>query len=146
MTKTVRAILLIVSGTCLPSDSSSQDFGRLDTGFEIFVTKRAEFPPGFEAELVTTETYPCIGYVIRSGVSWRIDTLTIHIGGFVRPSPCVSSMSLATGTTYLGNIGEGMYIFRINYRGQRDLHRVSITSNGVIVEAIENSFTNIEWE
>ena len=123
-----------------------QDYGRLDTGFEISIRHRAEFPPGFEATIVTSGTYPCAGYSIRSAVSWRLDTLTVHIGGFVRPSPCFSSMSRATGTTYLGNIGEGTYILCISYRGHRDLYRISIKPADFVIDAIDRSFTTIEPE
>jgi hypothetical protein len=118
----------------------------LDTKFEIVLTRRTEFPPGLEAQVVTTERYPCAGYTIRTAVSWRLDTLTIHVGGFVRPSPCLADMSRATGTAYLGDIGEGTYVLGIRYRGHQDLHRLSIEDDAKTIEPIENSFTELEWE
>jgi hypothetical protein len=127
-------------------DLSAQDYGRRDTDFEITITERNEFPPGYDAGLESTALYPCTGYDIRAGVSWNRDTLTIDIGGFRSPTPCITLSAPATGSVYLGDIGQGSYILRIRYRGDVDLHRVRITQDRVQVRGIRSEFTSIRWK
>jgi hypothetical protein len=122
---------------------SAQDYGRRDTDFEIEVERRTEFPPGYDAHLNSTTIYPCTGYDIRAGFSWMRDTLTIDIGGFRRPSPCIALPASATGSLYVGDIGFGSYVLRIRYRGDEDLHRMTVTDKGVRFRSIRDDFTRL---
>ncbi|MDH4070596.1 MAG: hypothetical protein OEV30_09235 [Ignavibacteria bacterium] len=134
---------LLVTVLVCSENCSGQDYGRRDTDFTVTLTGRTEFPPGIDAFIRTTEQYPCTGYRIRAGVSWESDTLTIAIGGFVRPSPCVPLSAEATGSLYLGDIGSGSYILRIRYRSDTELHRLLINEKDVRVESGPNSFTRL---
>ena len=120
-----------------------QDYGRRDTDFTIGIERRTEFPPGFDAYLTSTKHYPCTGYDIRAGFSWMKDTLTVDIGGFRRPSPCVSLPAPATGSLYIGDIGPGSYVLRIRYRGDEDLHRMTVTPSTMKFKSIRDTFTEL---
>ena len=132
----------MAAGYC---EAFAQDYGRRDTDFKITIQTRKDFPPGYDANLESTATYPCTGYDIRTGISWNHDTLTIDIGGFRTPSPCVALPAIATGSVYLGDIGSGTYVFRVRYRGDEDLHRVTIKKGGIKVRSIRNAFTSLQW-
>jgi len=127
-------------------DAAAQDYGRRETDFKITIQTRKDFPPGYDANLESTAIYPCTGYDIRTGISWKHDTLTIDIGGFRSPSPCVALPATATGSVYLGDIGPGTYVFRVRYRGDEDFHRVTLAQSGVKVRSIRNVFTSLRWK
>ncbi len=121
----------------------AQSAGERDTGFEIQLSYRTEPPLGVQADLTTTNTYPCEGYSIRSRVKWEKDTVSITILGFVRPSPCMQSSSEATGSAYLGNL-IGTYIIRIYYRDDVDMHRVTLSKKGITSRPLEDTFTELK--
>ena len=135
--------VLIFFLNALPYQLHGQDAGPRDTGFKITLSRRAEFPPGFDAELVTTSYYPCEGYRMRPTVSWDKDTISIDIGGFVRPSPCFKTMSQATGTAYLRDIGDGRYLLRIRYRGDENLYRLRVAHGAIRFEPVIATFTEL---
>jgi hypothetical protein len=143
----IRALLLTIAlpfFAAIP-ELTAQDYGKRDTDFTITIHERDEFPPGFDADLESSAIYPCTGYDIRAGISWNRDTLTIDIGGFRAPAPCITLSAPATGTVYLGDIGPGTYVLRIRYRGDSDLHRVKLTGESAQIRAIANEFTTIRW-
>jgi len=121
----------------------AQSYGELDTGFKIALKIRTAQPAGLEASVVSTTTYPCAGYTIR-GSSWSSrDTLILAVHGMGRPSPCVSLPSEATGTLYLGEIRYPTTILRVTYRGQSDLHRLTIAQGRVTATPIRSRFTRV---
>jgi hypothetical protein len=125
------------------SPAAAQSSGELDTGFKIALKLRTTQPSGLEASLVSTATYPCTGYTIR-GSSWSSgDTVVLAIRGMARPSPCVPLASEATGTLYLGEPRYHNLILRVSYRGQADLHRLSIAQGRVTAAPIRSRFTRV---
>jgi len=139
-------ILGIVSLIVGPFRLFAQTYGELDTGFEISLSRRTEIPPGIQATILTTNTYPCEGYSIRSQVTWQKDTINIRILGFVRPTPCFSTSSEATGTAYLSNPGNGSYIVRLLYRGEEDMHLLFIRENKITIIPMRDEFSKLEWK
>ncbi len=71
------------------------------------------------------------------------DTLTIDIGGFRTPSPCVALPAAATGSIYLGDIGQGSYLLRIRYRGDEDIHRMNVAETGIRFKDVRSNFTTV---
>ena len=125
------------------SSTFAQSYGELDTSFKIALKIRTAQPAGLEASIVSTTTYPCAGYTIR-GSSWSSrDTIILAVHGMGRPSPCVSLPSEATGTLYLGEIRYPTTILRVMYRGQSDLHRLTIAQGRVTAAPIRSRFTRV---
>ena len=124
----------------------SQEVGARDTGFNVTLVRRTEFPPGFEAGITTTSYYPCAGYRMRPTVTWNSDTVSIDIGGFVRPSPCFETMSRATGNVYLGDIADGKYLMRLRYRGDADLYKLKVRNGQIAIDPIISKFTELIHE
>jgi len=141
----VRGLLVALAGTVLwlPSHLFSQSYGERDTDFRVSLSHRSEPPAGLEATIVTTNIYPCEGYTIRSGVTWEKDTISLHLFGFVRPSPCIQSGSEATGTAFVGTIRDSTFFFRITYRGESDLHKVVVRKTRLSVTPIRSAFTEL---
>jgi len=143
---TCNILLLLIAAALMLGQSHGQDFGNRDTDFRISIVERTEFPPGLEARIETTTRYSCEGYTIRSQVSWQRDSISITIDGFLRPSPCFSTMSRATGTVYLGSIGDGTYILGIRYRGDEDFYRLILKDGRPAIDTLHATFTGITWE
>jgi hypothetical protein len=135
------ALMLLLLTPVVQSQESSP--GQLDTKFRIEIIQRSEFPPGLDAEVTTTSVYPCAGYRLGCSTVWNRDTLNIHIGGLVRPTPCIQGMSRATGSTYLGNIGSGSYILRLRYRGETDLYEFVREQSEIQVKPLCVSFSTV---
>ena len=123
-------------------DAVSQSYGGRDTDFRITLGYRSD-PAGVEANIITTSSYPCEGYTIRSQVTWYRDTVNLRIVNFVRPSPCMQSMSEAQGTAFLGNLRDTTYVVRVYYREDVDLHRVKFSGGRILVRPIRNDFTRL---
>jgi hypothetical protein len=119
-----------------------QSYGDLDTGFRIQI-RQSTVAKGHEVTLTTTSTYPCEGYVLRSFLTREQDTLSIHVTGMLRPSPCIQSSSEATGTLLIGQVKPDTSFLRIQYRGETDLHRIINSKKGLRSRPIQSSFTRI---
>ena len=129
-----------------PYAGLAQFSGDRDTDFTINVSRRTELPYGLQAEIITTSTYPCAGYSIRSHLTWEKDTISISVSGFVQPSPCISTSAEATGTVYLGNPGIGTYFVKVSYRGDVDLHRMQISKQRIRIIPLRNEFTTLNLQ
>jgi hypothetical protein len=125
------------------SPALAQSYGELDTGFKLALKVRTAQPAGLEASIVSTTTYPCAGYTIRGSAWSSRDTIILAIHGMGRPSPCVPLASEATGTLYLGEPRYPATILRITYRGQTDLHMLSIVKGRVSAAPIRSRFTRV---
>jgi hypothetical protein len=139
-------IRLIIPIFLLPCWMNFQDYGKRDTDFTIVLDEHDSFPPGVEARLTTTRECPCTGYRIQAGLSWRSDTLTLSLGGLVRPSPCYAIPDVAIGRLHLGDIGDGTYVIRVKYRNEEDLHRLIISNRRASVVPLAATFTRVVWE
>lgn len=129
---------------CLGSVCVAQSFGERDTDFRIVLERRTEKPSGFQANITTTSTYPCEGYSLRTRVRWDKDTISVHVLGLVRPSPCIQSSAEATGTAFIGELKEGISYVRIFYRGDVDLHRVVRSKSRLSAIPIQRTFTELK--
>lgn len=138
---------IVLAAVFISADNSdAQDYGRRDTDFVFTLVKRTEFPSGIDVHIRTTRLYPCTGYLLQTGVSRTSDTLTISLGGLLRPSPCVPMSAEATASFYLGNISDGSYILRIRYRSDEDIHRMIVTGGIPIVRSGPTPFTTFSPE
>ncbi len=140
----MKLILLFALQAFLALSGAAQSQGERDTGFQLTLERSAEPPPGLVVRLVTTSSYPCEGYQIRSRVVFLRDTASITISGLLRPSPCFQTSSEATGTAYLGMPRVFPFVLKIVYRGEIDLYRVFLTSTGGIsASAVRTAYTRL---
>lgn len=126
-----------------PLPMLSQTHGVIDTYFTIVLSPTSE-PAGVVANITTTATYPCEGYRIQTRVTQEYDTMTVHIGGLIRPAPCFATSSTATGSAYLGNIEGGTYFLKISYRGKSDLYKFISSANSFRVVPLHVDFTELQ--
>jgi hypothetical protein len=120
----------------------SQSSTNLDTHFAIALSRTNE-PNGIVADITTTSTYPCEGYRIQTRMTREYDTLTVHIGGVVRPTPCLSMFGAASGTAYLGNSLRGTYFLKVRYRASNDLYKLIISDKSIFAVPLHAEFTDI---
>jgi hypothetical protein len=95
------------------------------------------------ARLSTDRSLPCAGYRIRTHTTRQRDTLSIHITGLVRPSPCLGGGDGAEGEAALGNLGGGRYVLRITEGDRTDLYRLRVIRGVPELSPITRSFTTI---
>lgn len=137
-------VLLIVLMLLPPTLSSAQSYGERDTGFNLILERTSGPPPGLLAQLVTTSTYPCEGYTIRSRVFVNHDTASIVILGMAQPTPCFQTSSEATGSAYFGEFRAAHFVLKIAYRGDADFYLISQQANGrILATAIRCTFTRL---
>ena len=122
------AVWLLTFLFLLPVISAGQHFGDRETDFVITLSP-VSTPHGIAATIVTTNLYPCAGYRLRTYVTREMDTITVNLNGMVRPVPCIQGGEAATGNVFLGDLADGVLLLRITYRGETDLHRISIRKN-----------------
>lgn len=125
-----------------PVVAGGQHFGDRETDFVIRLSPVA-LPHGITATIVTTNLYPCAGYRLRSYSTWEVDTITIHINGMVRPVPCVQVGEVATGSTFLGDLRDSVYYLRVEYRGETDLHRMTVGHGHARARELGARFTSV---
>jgi hypothetical protein len=137
-------VLLSLTLICgaFPGTTHGQSFGERDTGFDIDLARQDTPPFGLIATLVTTSTYPCEGYTLRSFVTWENDTVSIRVTGLRTPTPCYGMASEARGTAFLGLPPDTVYL-RIYYRGDADLHRVTTGGRRLSVTPVRSGFTRV---
>jgi hypothetical protein len=140
-----RRSLLIGLLALVAASARGQTFGEPDTDLEIRLVTDADDPPGLYAFLTTTSVYPCAGYRMRTTVTRERDTISVRIGGFVQPVPCVSGMDEARGSVYLGNPAYGTYMLRFVYRGSADLYRMVCINRIPAVAALRSHFTTVHY-
>ena len=142
--KSMAKVFLVGILATLPPEwnAASQSYGDRDTDFRITLRYITE-PHGIEARIVTTNTYPCEGYGIRSYATWDRDTVNLRIFGLVQPSPCIQSMSEAEGTAFLGDLRDSTYIVKIYYRGDVDMHRVKFSGGRIMIRPVRSDFTRV---
>ncbi|MDH3251744.1 MAG: hypothetical protein OEM41_03070 [Ignavibacteria bacterium] len=126
----------------LPLITGRQHLGDRETDFVVRLSS-VPSPRGINATIVTTNLYPCAGYRLRSFATREVDTITIHINGMVRPVPCVQVGEVATGNAFLGVLTDSVYYLRVRYRGETDLHRMSVTRRHVAITPLTTRFTRI---
>lgn len=141
---TLSLMLLMVAGSFFPP-LHSQSFGDIDTKFVFNVMHFSENNNlGLAADVSTTETYPCAGFRITLSQSRVQDTITVSIGGLVRPNPCFQTQSEATGKLFIGPLQQGQYVLRVYYRGQSDLYKLTLGATQFTLQPIQNEFTELE--
>jgi hypothetical protein len=137
----VRLAFVLIS--CAVCNVAAQTFGERDTEFEVVLSYHPEKPSGIQADIATTNTYPCEGYRLKNSVAWDKDTVVIHLLGMVRPTPCIQSSSEARGSAFLGKLVDGVHYVRISYRGVNDVYKLAILPKGMKVVPVRNTFTRL---
>jgi len=136
-------ILVAAASAAFPRSSFAQSYGERDTGFLVTLQEVSDPEPGILVKLVSTTGYPCEGYTILSTVRYDEDTVTVEVHGMLQPTPCFQTDSEATGTTLFGNPAHPRFVFRLTYRGDTDLYRITLLKRTITAEPIRVAFTKL---
>lgn len=92
-------------------------------------------------QLVSVETFPCVGYGIKTHQSWSGDTIIIDIRGFVPPIPCYPEMDIAQERISL--IGNKTRLIAIKFRWQdaEDVWKIVKRGTAFHVTPLKAAFT-----
>lgn len=130
---------------CCTSPGIAQADGAPDTRFVFRLLLFAEGNRlGLAADVSSTATYPCAGFGIKLQQFTNADTITIRVGGVLRPNPCFQAHDVATSKLFVGPLRSGRHILRISYRGAEDLYVLIMQENRYTISALKNDFTEIE--
>ena len=132
----VRASILL----CFPFLSLAQT---PDTDFRIVLTHSDSDPSLIVALVTTTATYPCFGYRLQTRVAQSHDTLTISIGGLVRPSSCFHAFDIARGDANLGSLSPGKYMLCVAYRNVVDHFEIRVAQKRILIQPIKHDFSEV---
>lgn len=115
-----------------------------------FILSLSQFTTGsrtaLSVEVKTTFEYPCKGFGIDLNQLRREDTISVIIGGVVRPNPCLQINSEATGTMLLSPLENGVYVLRVQHKIWSDVFQLTIESDRFNVVPITATFTNVRRE
>jgi hypothetical protein len=137
-------MLFVMAASFSTPQALSQSFGNIDTKFIFKLLYFSEGNQlGLAAHVSTTATYPCAGFGIKLTQLRMQDTITVIIGGLIRPNPCFQTESEATGKLFIGPLRSGDYILKIYYRGTSDLYRLTINQFTFSLKSIHIQFTEI---
>ena len=137
--------LLVVLDAHTPSlQTRAEELPDIDTKFVFKLAHYVENGKlGLAADVATTSLYPCAGFGIRFRQYQSGDTITVAIGGFIRPNPCFQTSSEAASKVFIGPVMQGQSVLRISYRGQSDLYALSLTARSFALKRIRSGFTEM---
>jgi len=92
--------------------------------------------------LTSMETFPCLGYSIRTFEMWNHDTLVIEIRGFVKPSNCYSTVDAARKIQPIRALRSKKFAVKLRWKEKSDLWLVDATTESVTAKEKQVSFTS----
>lgn len=92
--------------------------------------------------LTSMETFPCLGYSIRTVEMWDHDTLVIEIRGFVKPSNCYSTVDAARKIQPIRALRSKKFAVKLRWNDKCDLWLVDATTESVTAKEKQVSFTS----
>jgi hypothetical protein len=127
------------------SPLAAQSDGALDTKFVFRLLLFSEGDRlGLSADVTSTSTYPCAGFGIKVQQLTHADTITIHVGGMLRPNPCFQTSEVATGKFFIGPLSMGKYVLKIYYRGVSDVYSLNVERSRFALAPLRTEFTEME--
>jgi hypothetical protein len=93
--------------------------------------------------LTSMETFPCLGYSIRTFEMWDHDTLVIEIRGFVKPVKCYTTVDVARKTQQILGVRSKLFGIKLRWKEKSDLWLID--SSTETVTAMEKHVTFTSW-
>jgi hypothetical protein len=92
--------------------------------------------------LTSMETFPCLGYSIRTFEMWDHDTLIVEIRGFVKPMKCYSTVDVARKIQPLLGIRSKKFAVKLRWKEKIDLWLIDATTESVTAKEKLVSYTS----
>ncbi|MDP1676870.1 MAG: hypothetical protein Q8L88_08360 [Bacteroidota bacterium] len=92
--------------------------------------------------LASMETFPCLGYSIRTFEMWDHDTLVIDIRGFIKPLKCYSVVDVAKKSQRIIGLRSKQFALRIRWKEKEDRWLIDATTESVTTKEQSVSFTS----
>ncbi len=93
-------------------------------------------------QITTMETFPCLGYSIRTFEMWDHDTLVVDIRGFVKPLKCYNSADVARKTQQIMGIRSKHFGVKIRWKDKFDLWLIDASTESVTAREQHVAFTS----
>lgn len=107
--------------------------------FNFFIEEKDSNPV---LQLTSVETFPCIGYGIKTREFWKIDTLVVDIRGFLPPKPCYTGMDAAHENILLRAVQKKIFYIKFRWKEFEDKWQVIIKENSYSATPVHNAFTS----
>ncbi len=92
--------------------------------------------------LASLETFPCLGYSIRTFDMWDHDTLIVEIRGFIKPLKCYSTIDVARKTRSILGIRSKQFTIKLRWKEKEDRWFIDATTESVTTKEQGVSFTS----
>jgi hypothetical protein len=89
------------------------------------------------------ETFPCIGYSIRTFEMWDHDTLIVEIRGFIKPLKCYTVVEGARKTQHIIGIRSKQFGIKLRWKENNDLWFIDASTESVT--AVEKHVAFTSW-
>lgn len=92
--------------------------------------------------LTSMETFPCLGYSIRTFEMWDHDTLVVEIRGFIKPMNCYSIADVARKTQRIIGVRSKQFGLKLRWKEKSDLWLIDATTESVTAAKKHVIFTS----
>lgn len=93
-------------------------------------------------QLTSLETFPCLGYSIKTLEMWDHDTLVVEIRGFIKPRECYSTVDVARKIRPILGIRSKQFAVKLRWKEKNDLWFFDISTETLKVKELSRSFTS----
>ncbi len=93
-------------------------------------------------QLTSMETFPCLGYSIRTFEMWDHDTLVIEIRGFIKPLKCYTIAEVARKSQQIIGLRSKRFGIKLRWKEKSDLWLIDATTESVTANDEHASFTS----
>ena len=93
-------------------------------------------------QITSTQTFPCLGYQIRTFELWDNDTLIVDIRGFISPTPCYQGIEFAiTKRQILGRLTK-RFAVKFRSEGKIDMWIIDVKGDSFNAAPVLQLFTS----
>ena len=107
--------------------------------FNFYIEKKDSI---ITIHLSSMETFPCLGYSIRTFEMWDHDTLVVEIRGFIKPSKCYSVVDVAKKTQQIIGSRSKLFGVKLRWKEKSDLWLIDATKESVTAKGQHVGFTS----
>ena len=113
-------------------------FGQLRE-FNFYIEKKDSIAT---FSLTSLETFPCLGYSIRTSEMWDHDTLIVQIRGFIKPLKCYSVIEVARKSQQLKGLRSKQFGIKLRWKEKEDFWLIDARTESLIAKEQRVSFTS----
>lgn len=93
-------------------------------------------------QLTSMESFPCLGFSIKTHEMWDNDTLIVEIRGFIKPTNCYSVVDVARSSQRIKGIRSKQFAVKLRWKEFEDLWLIDATTESLNAKEKRVSFSS----